>query len=108
MNINHQRAHMLQRPPASAEQPKTYICEYQSLSYFSVLLYIADIMIQRIVFLFLPVIRLWVLSATSHLPEFNESQKAKSKNHLVKLERCLNSSVLKNCVLNYFLFNRVS
>lgn len=108
MNINHQITHMLQRPLASTEQPGNNTCEHQSLSCTS--LYIADVMIQRIIFLFLPVLKLSILSAIFHLPKFDESQNAKSKNDLVKLERYLifTFSILKNYVHNYFLFDRLS
>lgn len=34
-------------------------------------------MIQRVIFLFLPVAKLSILSAIIHLPEFNENQKVK-------------------------------
>jgi len=54
-------------------------------------------MIQRIIFLFLPVVKLLILSAIFHMTKFNESQQAKSKNRLVKLERLLSFtfSILK-------------
>lgn len=59
------------------QAPSTLGLTFVNISLSLTSLYVADVMIQRIIFLFLPVVKLLILSATFDLPEFNESQKVK-------------------------------